>query len=1480
MLAVATVCPAITLYDNLGSPTFIKNNSSPVTVASNCCTWSALATRFTVSGQAATLTGFDLALSPSSCWNVYATCSTPAPNVTVSIYRDGLGVPGLGATLGALVDSATFVNAQPVCVPGLVYDANVPSTLPTNCVPVFSGTMTGKALLTPGAYWLAVSQAVVPVPMVADLWATPLPTSGNAYQDPTTNMWKSYQDSPWGMRVYGDIATTPELFWGLPVTPQADTGFPNMVWFDLDGMPGFAPVPAAPPIPIPSGAWTSEGGVWWMDAVQAPGQPAVLLVLTSGYLGELRAFRADGSNLTPCGSYPLPVPNSSENGGVRVAPSGGFALVTLGDHPYALPGSGTNGLLMFPLNLTATGTCLPGDPTQTPISTNTSIRNIDFNPQNPQQVVISGYSNIVTFMNPITGADLCDVTLNNGITRLEALYRPDGTEVWAASYDGQQIAVIVPPGVPNACTVKQYITGFGAINGLLGASFHPDPAIPVYYVASYPGGNLFALDANAKSISNSIHIATPAMTAVTRGPRYLLEVPIYGCCPVYGYTNTYDVSTPSNASNPWQNLIGAIASSWDMTEVATLRTVGQPDLTITKTHTGNFTQGQTTANFLITVTNSGASPTVGTVTVTDDLSGAPGLTVLNFAALTGANWVCSGTTCTRSDPLAAGASYDPIELTVSVAANASSPQVNHASVSGGGEVITSNNTATDSVIVTPLPDLTVTKDHFPTGFRQGQQGAIYILTVANYGSAATAGTITVTDELPAGLTFVSGFGPDFLCSASGQLVKCTNSGAPIRPENGVVIDLNVNVSATAAASLTNSATVACTCAESSTANNTSNTDTVNVTQLTPVTIASSPAGLALTVSGAGCQPGSYTAPQTLAWTPGASCAVSFASPQSGATGIQYVFSNWADDPSALSSRTLATPAGATTYTANFTTQYLLTTAANPSAGGTVSSGGWYNAGTTAAVAASPNNGYGLSSWTGATSSGLNIGTVLMDGPESVTGNFVLLTRVIVTTSSVGPGFTVDNTPYFGAQTFFWFPGAQHTIATSSPQTYPGAQFVFVNWSDGGAISHSVITPSTGITYRANFKTQYLLTTVASPAAGGSISPATGYVDAGTVSVSATANPTYVFYGFSGGGLSGTKSPQSIIVNAAVTVTATFVTGPDLTITKTHSGSFRQADHGDAYTITVTNSGQTATKGMITVSDTLPAGLTAGRLAGQLGWNCNPPGKLTCTSSGSLTLGEKAVFILTVNVAADAPASVTNTATVSGGGDVNPNNNTAMDVTAITQVADLTITKTHSGTFFQGQIGATYTITVHNAGLGPTVGAVIVTDTLPPGLTLITLFNMFGWSCSGTIYSATFVCGRTDPLGPGMDYPPIMLTVSVASNAPPVVTNRAKVSGGGELNTANDTASDQTTIRQHVPVTVMASPAGRGLTVIVDGTTFSTRQTFVWLEGDTHMIGTTTPQPPNPLAPKHYVFTRWSDNGAISHSITVPASGNTYTASFQ
>src|SRR5207302_4108582 len=131
--------------------------------------------------------------------------------------------------------------------------------------------------------------------------------------------------------------------------------------------------------------------------------------------------------------------------------------------------------------------------------------------------------------------------------------------------------------------------------------------------------------------------------------------------------------------------------------------------------------------------------------------------------------------------------------------------------------------------------------------------------------------------------------------------------------------------------------------------------------------------------------------------------------------------------------------------------------------------------------------------------------------------------------------------------------------------------------------------------------------------------------------------------------------------------------------------------------------------------------------------------------------------LTVTVAADAPPSVTNTAAVSGGGETNTSNDAATDDTMVLPPPDLTLTKTHAGSFTQGQSGATYTLLVSNAGSGATTGAVTVTDTLPSGLTATALAGT-GWTCTLSLLT----CTRSATLPAGPSHPAITPTVDVAT----------------------------------------------------------------------------------------------------------------------
>ena len=132
-------------------------------------------------------------------------------------------------------------------------------------------------------------------------------------------------------------------------------------------------------------------------------------------------------------------------------------------------------------------------------------------------------------------------------------------------------------------------------------------------------------------------------------------------------------------------------------------TSGAPILSLTKTHAGNFTQGQAGATYAVTVSNAASGgPTNGTVTVTE--TAPSGLSLVSMA---GTGWTCTTLQipmCTRSDVLAAGASFPAITVTVNVATKATSPQVNTVSVSGGGS---GSANATDSTTIVSVATLTV-----------------------------------------------------------------------------------------------------------------------------------------------------------------------------------------------------------------------------------------------------------------------------------------------------------------------------------------------------------------------------------------------------------------------------------------------------------------------------------------------------------------------------------------------------------------------------------------------------------------------------------------------------------------------------------------------------------------------------------------------------------------------------------------------------
>ncbi len=123
----------------------------------------------------------------------------------------------------------------------------------------------------------------------------------------------------------------------------------------------------------------------------------------------------------------------------------------------------------------------------------------------------------------------------------------------------------------------------------------------------------------------------------------------------------------------------------------------------------------------------------------------------------------------------------------------------------------------------------------------------------------------------------------------------------------------------------------------------------------PVAVQSIPSGLSFTVDGT-----TYTSAKTFNWGAGSSHTIGTRATQNGGPDIQYLWSSWSDFGAV--SHTVS-PTAATTYTANFTTQYFLTMDAGT--GGSVSpASGWIAAGAPVQIKASADSNYGFSDWTG------------------------------------------------------------------------------------------------------------------------------------------------------------------------------------------------------------------------------------------------------------------------------------------------------------------------------------------------------------------------------------------------------------------------------------------------------------------------------------------------------------------------------------
>jgi len=623
-------------------------------------------------------------------------------------------------------------------------------------------------------------------------------------------------------------------------------------------------------------------------------------------------------------------------------------------------------------------------------------------------------------------------------------------------------------------------------------------------------------------------------------------------------------------------------------------------------------------------------------------------------------------------------------------------------------------------------------------FTQGDVGDTYTLFVTNSGSHASSGTVTAVDTLPAGLTATNIAGSGWSCTLA--TLTCTRSDALAGGTSYPAITLTVNVASNAAATVTNNATVSGG-GETNTGNDSASDQTAIVQKVPNLSVDVFHSGT-WTEGDAG---------KTYSIRVDNSNIGGFSTDGSTVTVVDTVTAGlsvtaiagtgWACVLATLTCTRNDVLPNFTTYPNIIVTVDVARNATTPqSSSATVSGGG----DTTPA-----NN-----SWSDVTDIVQKPDLSIAKSHSGIWNLGDVGKTYSLTVSNVG-GISTD--------------GSTVTVVDALPTGLTATAIAGTGWSC--TLATLTCTRTDALANAASYPPITVTVNVANNAPANLTNTAT----------------------VSGGGETYTANDSASDPTKTLQI--------DLVLTKTHGGTWNPGDVGKTYTLTASNVGASPTNGStVTVVDTLPTGLTATAISGP-GWSCTL-GTLTCTRSDVLAANSSyPVITLTVDVATDAATPVTNTATVSGGGELDTSNDSASDPTTINET-DLTMTMFIGTPLSQGQGFASYFLSVRNIGTAASTGLVTVVDSLPTGLTA-TNINGSGWSCT----LATLTCTRSDALAGGAGYPGINLFVSVDNDAPASVMNSATVSGGGEINTANDSASKTTSVTQRADLSIAKSHSG-------------------------------------------------------------------------
>ena len=785
---------------------------------------------------------------------------------------------------------------------------------------------------------------------------------------------------------------------------------------------------------------------------------------------------------------------------------------------------------------------------------------------------------------------------------------------------------------------------------------------------------------------------------------------------------------------------------------------------------GTFFGGS--GSYRIMVTNIGTSPTSDVITVDDPLP--PGISRVSFS---GSGWSCAaqGSKCIYSGAALAPGENTLLTLSVAVASGTQSAN-NTATLTGGGDSTCPSAAHCQATVLagasdTAVPVLNVAMTAIPGTFVTGATGT-YRITVSNAGNATATG-ISLRDTLPGGVSFVSGAGLGWACSTP-SFVTCTYA-ASLPPGATTTVDVNVSVAANALAGATaasNSAVIVSGDGSCPMASHCIGSVAAGISKVVvPILSVTKSAMPATFVVG---QSASY--PITVTNTGGvatnALISVQDALP-AGVTYSSFTGANWSCG-------------GGKVVTCTYPGSGL--NALEPGASTTVAV--YVNV---AAAAATP---------TGASN------TAVASGGGDATCPQATHCRgsVIAGASSVAvPILSVAKVANEG--TFVGGTGS-YTITVTNTGGAPTSGSIALHDALPPGIQ---LTSASGANWNCVGSGDVTCTRSGAPdlAAGGSTKLTM------TVSVSGPSDPIGASNTVTASGGGDVTCPAATHCSASVVAGTSSTPVPILTVSKTTTPGTFVVGQPASYVFTIKNIGAVASTGAITLTDSLPPGISYVSFGGQ-GWSSCTSAPVKCTTSSTLAPGASTTLTVNASVGSGAVGNggASNAATVSGGGDPTcplASHCTGSVIAGVSPSPSPTlwITKTATpATFAAGQAGV-YRLFVANTSSQPTTGGITLHDVLPPGITMTSWVGESGanWSCSGV--SDITCVNPTTNLGIGQTWA-VTLTVAVDSSAMGTHgadnTVSAIAGSGGDPTCSGALPASHCSASVDVPVTAQAPTA--------------------------------------------------------------------------